>query len=110
MKKLFILLWLLSTAILGNGNATPVQKADTPLHHLGNTRITYHYADTTAVVEQDVAYYPFGTMHPSPTQNLSANRRLFGGKEPATEMHRSFRNTRKSPFFQKNNPIILSCF
>ncbi len=30
--------------------------------HLGNTRITFHYSSTTAVVDQEVEYYPFGTL------------------------------------------------
>ncbi|WP_262502894.1 polymorphic toxin-type HINT domain-containing protein [Prolixibacter bellariivorans] len=47
--------------------------------HLGNTRLTFHYSGTTAVVDQEVEYYPFGMA--LKIAGSSDNKYLYNGKE-----------------------------
>ncbi len=56
--------------------------------HLGNTRITFHYSGTTAVVDQEVEYYPFGTLFAD--NNLDKNIYLYNGKELNNEFFENY--------------------
>ena len=41
--------------------------------HLGDNRITYYYSGSTPVIDQEVEYYPFGSMFAQ--NNLDKNTR-----------------------------------
>ncbi len=56
--------------------------------HLGNTRITFHYGGTTAVVDQEAEYYPFGAMFAQ--NNLDKNVYLYNGKELNNEFFENY--------------------
>jgi len=45
--------------------------------HLGNNRITYHYTGSAPVIDQEVEYYPFGSMFAA--SNLQNNLYLYNG-------------------------------
>ena len=56
--------------------------------HLGNTRLTFHYSGTTAVVDQEVEYYPFGSLFTE--NNLDKNKYLYNGKELNDEFFENY--------------------
>ncbi len=56
--------------------------------HLGNTRITFHYSGTTPVIDQEVEYYPFGTLFAD--NNLDKNIYLYNGKELNNEFFENY--------------------
>ncbi|HBL78306.1 MAG: hypothetical protein A2W90_16380 [Bacteroidetes bacterium GWF2_42_66] len=56
--------------------------------HLGDTRITLHYSGTTAVVDQEVEYYPFGSLFAD--NNLDKNTYLYNGKELNNEFFENY--------------------
>ena len=56
--------------------------------HLGNNRITFHYSGSTAVVDQEVDYYPFGSMHT--VAGTSVNKYLYNGKELNNEFFENY--------------------
>ncbi|GET29104.1 RHS repeat-associated core domain-containing protein [Prolixibacter sp. SD074] len=56
--------------------------------HLGNTRLTFHYSGTTAVVDQEVEYYPFGSLFTG--NNLDKNKYLYNGKELNDEFFENY--------------------
>jgi RHS repeat-associated protein len=56
--------------------------------HLGDTRITFHYSGSTAVVDQEVEYYPFGSMFSE--NNLDKNKYLYNGKELNKEFFENY--------------------
>ncbi len=56
--------------------------------HLGNTRITYHYAGSTPVIDQEVEYYPFGALFYGGL--LGDNKYLYNGKELNDEFFENY--------------------
>ena len=56
--------------------------------HLGNNRITYHYSGSAPVIDQEVEYYPFGSMFAA--NNLQNNLYLYNGKELNNEFFENY--------------------
>jgi RHS repeat-associated protein len=56
--------------------------------HLGNNRVTYHYSGTVPVIDQEVEYYPFGSMFAA--NNLQNNLYLYNGKELNNEFFENY--------------------
>ncbi len=56
--------------------------------HLGNNRITYHYTGSAPVIDQEVEYYPFGSMFTA--SNLQNNLYLYNGKELNNEFFENY--------------------
>ncbi len=56
--------------------------------HLGNNRITYHYTGSAPVIDQEVEYYPFGSMFTA--NNLQNNLYLYNGKELNNEFFENY--------------------
>ena len=56
--------------------------------HLGNTRLTFHYSGTTAVVDQEIEYYPFGSLFSE--NNLYKNKYLYNDKELNDEFFENY--------------------
>ncbi len=57
-------------------------------HKKDNTRVTFHYSGTTAVVDQEAEYYPFGAMFTQ--NNLDKNVYLYNGKELNNEFFEKY--------------------
>ena len=70
--------------------------------HLGNTRMTFHYSGTTAVVDQEVEYYPFGSLFAE--NNLDKNTYLYNGKELNNEFFENYDYGRR--FYDPTVPIF----
>lgn len=56
--------------------------------HLGDNRITYYYSGSTPVIDQEVEYYPFGSMFAQ--NNLQNNLYLYNGKELNNEFFENY--------------------
>ncbi len=56
--------------------------------HLGNNRVTYHYSGSVPVIDQEVEYYPFGSMFVA--NNLQNNLYLYNGKELNNEFFENY--------------------
>ena len=56
--------------------------------HLGNNRVTYHYSGSVPVIDQEVEYYPFGSMFAA--NNLQNNLYLYNGKELNNEFFENY--------------------
>ena len=56
--------------------------------HLGDNRITYYYSGSTPVIDQEVEYYPFGSMFAQ--NNLDKNTYLYNGKELNNEFFENY--------------------
>ena len=56
--------------------------------HQGNNRVTYHYSGSVPVIDQEVEYYPFGSMFAA--NNLQNNLYLYNGKELNNEFFENY--------------------